>query len=269
MKISVEEIIDFVACSTLHKYRHIDKIDVSLSAQKKRPNKLSIVEAYDKALHKSIASIFHHMQNGTYPSVHNLRQTWGKVWVKPRSDQEDVRFRETSWRDTHERKRTQGWGKLSLLWDHYRDPAFHPIMVDYHYSVPLGKHTLEGTIDLVRVVIEGGREVIELTEFVTDDRYAPFLHVRRDWRVTAAAYAFRKLMNVSEQKIVYHGIISGKLTSTSRDEEDFRQLEKLIDSIERMKNEGISYPVWNERCLTCPYQQKCEKGWYTNVEAGK
>lgn len=270
MKISVDEIIDFVTCSALHRFRYVDKIDVSTTHKLKRVNRESLIEQYDKALHKAASFLFHSMQEGKYPGKHHLSKRWGYLWVQPRSDQEDIRFKETSWRDTHDRKRVEGWKKLLLLWDHYRAADFTPIMVDYRYNVPIGNHIIEGTIDLVRIAKnENGREYIELVEFVYDDKSSPFLHVKRDWRVTSAAYAFRKLMNVTEEKIVYHGLISGKLVQTSRQEDDFYHLEKLIDTIESLRKMNVSIPVFNERCLTCPYQKHCEKGWYTHVEASK
>ncbi|WP_422661688.1 PD-(D/E)XK nuclease family protein (plasmid) [Paenibacillus sp. EC2-1] len=267
MNISVDEVLDFVACSALHQFRYIDIIDVSKTAKLKRANRQSIIEQYDKALHKAASFLFHSMQQGVYPGLHHLSKRWGYLWVQPRSEQEDVRFREASWRDTHEQKRKEGWIKLSKLWEHYRDQSFTPIMIDYQYTLPIGRHTLTGVIDLVRVVRGGnGREHIELVEFLQDDKSAPFLHAKRDWRVTAAAYAFRKLMNVTEEKIVYHGLISGKLIQTSRQEDDFKQLERLLDSIENMRKIGVSIPVFNERCLTCTYQKHCEKGWYTDAK---
>lgn len=263
MDFTMEEVLDFVACPTLYKFRHVDKIDARQTLKFKRPNKNSLIEMYDLALHKAIASIFHSMQAGTYPGLHHLARKWGHLWVKPRSDLEDVRFKEASWRDVHEKKRREGWDRLQSVWAAYRDVDFTPIMVDYHYRIPVGSHTLAGNIDLVRVVKnDQGREYIELVEFVTDYRNSPFLHVRRDWRVTAATLAFRKLMNVNEEKIVYHGVISGKLQTTERTTADHEQLGRLLDSIQYMKEAGVYYPVFNERCLTCPYQTHCEKGWY-------
>jgi CRISPR/Cas system-associated exonuclease Cas4 (RecB family) len=127
----------------------------------------------------------------------------------------------------------------------------------------VGPHILEGTIDLISVQKkENGREHIVMTVFLTDDKNAPFVHIRRDWRVTAASLAFRKIMKVNEEKIVYHGIISGKLIETTRDDTDYAQLEQLLRAINHMQTNNIAYPVFNERCLTCPYQTYCTKGWF-------
>jgi hypothetical protein len=261
MDIHVDQLIDYITCPLLYDFKHNKEIKAD-TTERGRPNKHSILELYDKALHKAIGSLFHAVQEGFYPGIHFLSKKWGFLWVKPRAEQEDIRFRTTSWRDTHERKRQQGWNKLKALWEYYKENPGTPIMVDYPYTIPIGKHVLRGTIDLVRVVKnEQGREYIELTEFVTDERNAPFLHIRRDWRVTAATLAFREIMNVKAEKIVYHGIISGKLQPTTRDESDYQQLEKLLNSIELARNHNIFYPVFNERCLTCPYEKHCEKGW--------
>lgn len=262
----MDALLDYLACPQLHKYRHIDKLDASLTAAG-RANSHTIHEAYDRVLHKTIAYLFNTVQDGTLPTLSMLSRKWGYLWVKPRSKQEDVRFKESSWRDRHDEKRKQGWTKLQQVYHHYSDGGWgSPILVDFEYTVPIGRHTLVGRIDVVRVVRgSNGRESIELIEFLDDERYAPFVHIRRDWRVTAASYAFRHLMNVTEEKIVYHGIISGKLKTTERGPEDYLQLERLLDHIETSIKDGIYFPRFDERCLTCPYEKRCEKGWY-NVE---
>lgn len=262
MRINIDEVIDYVSCPALYRFKNVDKLEPP-QPKVGRPTKNSIVELYDKALHMTISYIFHRVQDGVYPSLANLAKRWGHVWVKPRADQEDIRFRHTSWRDTHKRKEDQGWKKLQEVYAYYKEHPGTPIMVNYPYEVELGRHTLIGTIDLVRVIRnEKGREEIVMTEFVADEKNAPFLHIDRDWKVTAASYAFRKVMRLNEQKIVYHGVISGKLHNTERDEEDYSHLEHLLNTIEHMRDNDIYYPVFNERCITCPYQKFCERGWF-------
>lgn len=262
MKIHIDEVMDFVACSVLHKFKSVDQLDPP-QPKKGRPTKNSIIELYDQALHKTIMYLFNSVQDGFFPSLNLIAKRWGYLWVKPRADQEDLRFKQTSWRDTHEIKRVQGWKKLQEVYAHYKEHTGSPIMVNYPYEVSIGSHTLVGEIDLVRVEKnKEGRERIVMTEFITDEKTAPFLHTRRDWRVTASSYAFRKIMQLNEEKIVYHGVISGKLTETKRDEQDFLQLEHLLNSIDYIRSNDIFYPVFNERCLTCPYQKYCEKGWF-------
>lgn len=261
MEIHIDEVMDFVTCSVLHRYKHIDKIEPPQPAVG-HPTKNSIIDLYDQALHKAVSYLFNSVQDGFYPSLNLLAKRWGYLWVKPRADQEDIRFKQTSWRDMHEIKRVQGWKKLKEIHAYYKEHEGTPIMVNYPYRVQIGKHTLLGEIELVRIIKnEQGRERIELTEFVLDEKTSPFLHVKRDWRVTAASYAFRKIMQVKEEKIVYHGLISRKLTETKRDEQNFEQLAHLLDSIESMQENKIVYPVFNERCITCPYQKQCEGGW--------
>lgn len=262
MKIDIEEVLDYIACPVLFKFKHVKQYEVP-QASIGRPHRNSLKEAYDKALHKTIAYLFHTIQDGTYPPIRNMAKKWGYLWTKPRAEEEDIRFRQTSWRDYHYQKEKQGWKKIQEIWAYYKENPGTPIMVDYPYQVKIGRHILTGTIDLVRVVRnEEDREEIVMTEFITDERFAPFLHIHRDWKVTASSYAFRKIMNVLEQKIVYHGIISGKIFHTERNEKHFEQLEQLLNVIEHMKTYDIYYPVFNERCTTCPYQKRCEKGWF-------
>lgn len=262
MRIHITEIMDFVSCPTLYQFKHVDNVEAP-QPKVGRPTKNSVVELYDEALHKSMFYIFHRIQDGFYPSVANVSKIWGNVWLKPRADHEDIRFRSTSWRDTHRIKEKQGWELLKKAHTFFKDNHGTPIMVNYEYEVEIGQHTLVGTIDLVEVARnEKGREEIRMTEFLVDERNMPFLHIRRDWKLTAASYAFRKLMKLNEERIVYHGIISGKRHDTIRDESDFKQLEHLIDIIVKATDMGLFYPSFNERCSTCSYQKMCEKGWF-------
>jgi hypothetical protein len=261
MEIHVDALLDYIACPQLYKYRHVDGRDASLTPGG-RVNRLSLMDTYDGILHQMIAFMFNTVYDGAIPTLHEISRKWGYLWVKPRSDKEDVRFKESSWRDSHNVKRTSGWEKLKKLYDHYEEAGWGtPIMVAFDYRIPVGKHFLRGRIDLARVIVlPGGRQAVEVVQFLADEPLTPFVHIRRDWRVTAASLAFRHLMNVSEEKIVYHGIISGKLQTTKRDETDFVQLEKLLDSVEHMIDHGIWYPRFDKRCKTCPYQKQCEKG---------
>ena len=120
MRISVEELMDYLMCPVLFKYKHKSHLEPP-QPKNGRPTKNSILELYDKALHQTIGSIFHHVQDGFYPGLHHLSKKWGDVWVKPRSMQEDIRFRSSSWRDTHEIKRQQGWKKLQAIHAHYKE----------------------------------------------------------------------------------------------------------------------------------------------------
>ena len=262
MQISIDEILDFVACPVLYKYRHVDKLEPP-QPKMGRMTKNSVVELYDKALHKSVFYIFHRIQDGFYPSLANLSKTWGNVWIRPRAEVESIKFQSTSWRDTHKRKESQGWSNLKRIHEYYEAEHGTPIMVDYTYEIPIGNHTLTGTIDLVETKRnKAGREEIVMTEFVVDERNMPYLNIRRDWKVTAASYAFRKVMRVSEQKIVYHGIVSGKRHDTIRDQDDYTQLEHLINIIVESTERELFYPSFNTRCESCPFQKLCEKGWF-------
>lgn len=262
MNIHVDELMDYLACPQMYKFRHVDKTDVSLTPGG-RANPHSIDESFGKALHKTIGYLFKRVQDGVVPNLSMLSNRWGYLWVKPRSDQEDLRFKEATWRDRHDEKRKQGWEKLQKLHEYYSDHGWgSPVMVDFDYTVSLGAHQLSGRIDLLRVVRSGGREHIEMVEFLDDARYAPFVHIRRDWRLTAAAYAIQQLMNVSVEKIVYHGIISGKLEATVRTADDFKDLESMLTMMEQSVDSNLFYPRFDNRCLKCPFQKLCEKGCY-------
>lgn len=262
MQISIDEVMDYIACPMLYKYRYVLKMEPP-QPKRGRAQKNSVIEVYEKALKKMAHYIFNSIQDGRYPTIANMAKAWGNVWIKPRASMQKIEYAETSWRDTHQIKERQGWNHTRAMQEFFKDNHGSPIMVNYKYDVEIGNHRITGSIDLVETVKnkKGGEDII-LTHFLVDEKRIPNINIRRDWTVTAASYAFEKLIKVRESKIVYHGIVSGKHHNTVRDEDDYKQLEFLIDTIAKTIEMDLFYPRINERCYSCPFQKTCEKGWF-------
>ncbi len=271
MRIHVNALTDYLTCPLLHYYRHTANIDVSDNILQDNFNE-AIEEAFDRAMHKTMFYLFHLVQNGTVPNLQHLRKRWGYLWVLPRSKEQEIKHRVLKESDLHDQKRIEGWNKLQKVMEHYKEEGWGtPIMVDFPYSIKVGRHIVDGSIDLVRVVNgPNHREIVEMVDFMVDYPRSPYVHIRRDWRMTAASIAFRQAIDVQEERIVYHGLISGKLRKTFRQAADYQQLEKLLDTIEMAQQAGITYPTFNERCVTCPYQDHCTRGgWKSDAEIQK
>src|SRR5690606_26947242 len=118
----------------------------------------------------------------------------------------------------------------------------------------------------VRAVTVDGKELIELVDFKTGiktrDRWnlKPLnLHINHDLEMTAASLGFRQLTGEKEDRIVYYDMLNNQEYVTHRGEEDYKTLEQVLDNVEKGISAEIYYPVMNDRCNECPFQQQCRK----------
>lgn len=263
MKLHIQQLIDYQKCPTLYKFRWVDGIDTKYTEQRQMPNKWHMHEDFDRALHQVAYGFFHEVADGRIPNEYYMKKRWGYAWSKGRS-KEDILFDTGSWRNEHRKLERRGLNALLRLHSHFKNNPGTPILIGKEYLIQIGKHTLSGVIDLVREVNdEEGKPIIEIVDFKSDDR-PTILHVKGDMGVTAASLAFRKLFNYKENRITYHGIISGKEQYTVRDDKDSQLLEGAVNNIVKGIENNIFYPVLNDRCFECPFQKHCEKKeWFS------
>lgn len=241
-----------------YKFRWVDKIDVSLSEKRKIPNKWHMAEQYDVALHHVLYGIFHHLSDGSYPSAHYVKKRWGAVWNKGRS-KDQVVFDTGSWRNEHRKRERKGLNLLLEAHKYFSNSPGTPILIGKEYQIPVGNHSLIGTIDLVREVKDDNDNlIIDLVDFKVDEK-STILHVKGDIDVTAASMAFNKLFGYKERNITYHGVVSGTQTHTKRDKQDYQLLEHTVNNVATAIENNIYYPVLNHKCAECPFQKHCEK----------
>lgn len=261
MILRIKEIIDYLKCPQRHRFQWQEGMDVSVGLRGS-PNRWHVVEYYEHAMHQVIYSIFHQYADERYPSPHYVKQRWGSVWNKGRTKEDLISYTK-SWRDEIRKREKQGLNALLALHSDFQNGAGTPILIGKEYQIPVGNHTLIGTLELVREVIdEEGKSIIEIVDFKTDDKVTS-LHIKGDLEVTAASYAFRHLFGHKENRIMYHGIQSRAQQYTQRDERDFELLAHVVENVARSIEADIHYPVLNSRCYECPFQKVCEKReWY-------
>lgn len=258
MRLSLQEIVDYQKCPMLYKFRWVDGIDVSVSEKRKVPNRLHIIEEFDKALHHVVYGIFNQLGDGAWPSAYYVKKRWGKVWNQNRK-KEDVLFDTGSWRNEHRKRERQGLNALLALHKDFSNGPGTPILIGKGYEIKVGNHMVSGVMDLVRETYdESDKPIIEIMDFKTDDRQSS-LHVKGDMEVTAASLAFRNLFGYTEQRITYYGTLSKKQVHTARTKKDYRLLEIAVDNVAKGIENNIYYPVLNSKCFECPFQKHCEK----------
>lgn len=261
MQLRIKEVLDYIKCPQRHTFQWQQGIDVSVGL-KGSPNRWYVVEYYDHAIHQVIYSMLHQYADDRYPSPHYMKQRWGATWNKGRT-KEDILNYTKSWRDEIRKREKMGLKALLELHSDFQNDAGTPILIGKEYTVPIGAHTLVGTLELVRETKnEEGKSILEIVDFKTEDKTMN-LHIKGDLEVTAASYAFRHLFGHTEDRVSYHGLQSRTQQHTKRDEKDFELLAHVVDNVARAIESGIHYPVLNSRCYECPFQKVCEKReWY-------
>lgn len=277
MKISIEALLDYLECPMRYHNRYIDRIDTTLTGVKgigSALNHQSLEESFDREIHKIAYHIFNYIQDGRYPSEYLLRQKWGKIWCENKTleDLMDESFDMVNNNRSNPMKKLekQGVRAIENLHPHFKESPGTPILVGKRMDVKVGKHVVSVTLDLVRMVEIEGKEVLELVDFKTGiktksqwDIRPMNLHINHDIEMTAASLGFRQLTGEKEDRIVYYDMVNNREYLTKRDDAHFKTLENILDNVEKALDAGVFFPVMNDRCSECPFQNHCnQRNWY-------
>lgn len=272
MKLTVQQLMDYLRCSMMYRFRYIDEVEV---VTRFNPSKVSLDEQFDNEIHKIGYHIFNYIQDGKYPTEYLLRKKWEQLWCKDKS-REDVVFENTVKRGMSSMKRLEKQGVKVISQSHpkFKENPGVPIIVGKRMDVKVGRHTLTTTLDLIREVVMEGKPIIELMDFqsgikVTDrfTRTPMNLHIHQDLAVTAASLGFYQLTGMHEDRIVYYDMVNDKEHITKRTEQDYQALEHVLNHVERAMEHKIYYPVMNDRCTECPFLLECKRrDWYQGGE---
>jgi CRISPR/Cas system-associated exonuclease Cas4 (RecB family) len=268
MRKTIQEVLDYIHCPMLHRYRHVKNIDTTL----KRPhhltskfNQYKMEEVFDSEVHKLGYHVFNYVQNGEFPRAHILRQKWSKLWCDDKTIDDVMQTMKTD----RKRLEVHGLTIIENLISRFKDDPGIPLLVGKVIEIDIGKHQITVTLDLVRELFINKKPVFQLMEFQSglnknrNSNNPMNLHIHNDINVTAASMAFRAMTGSKEDYITYYDLVSDKEYNTSRDESDYKSLEYLLDNVEKAIDQGIVYPVLDRRCLTCPFQYECKRReWY-------
>lgn len=276
MEITIEELMDYIQCSMLAKYRYKDEVDTTYTGlaggMRTKLNEYGLEESYDREIHRLVFHIFNVVQDGQYPSLYTLRRKWGHLWSKEKTV-EDVLQNSSVRKDKQSimnRLEKRGLNAIETLHARFKENTGFPLLVGNRVKIKIGKHTVYTTIDLVREVVIEDKPLIELMDVVPGIKQKKHayikpmrIHIHNDLQVTAANLALKQLTGKEADRIVYYDIDNDEEFETNRDEEDYRTLENILNHVEKAMDAGVYYPVMNNRCYDCPYQYECRKrNWY-------
>ena len=226
----------------------------------KKPNVEIITNAYDDALHKCFYSYLAKLQNDNFVDLGYLKQLWGKVWIKQKSNSELIIKPTPSERDTHNKKRKDGIDAIYSFHSLMGEFNQYPVIINKQFSVPITKNiTLTGSWEYIREVVHDGQRKFQILKFNTaNNKFQTIMQMSHDIELTSANYAFKKLFKDVDVELIYVNIYKKKMIPSYRTEEDFNLLRKtVVNAVKGIKAE-IQVVSPDTRCFHCEYRKECD-----------
>lgn len=246
MKIEFSQIMDYVKCPIIYLVKNVYGItNEDLNTQ------------FQREMKKVINHFFFRVMDNTIVSVDVLKNKWEALWFDSKGiELEDVLFRH------HETKTKMGYQGVNMIENFHRanydDPGV-PLAVDFDYEVPIGKHIVTGTLDLVREIKEGYAKMVEVVHFSTSNYVPDEWETKTNLYTTLQSYAFRKEFQTKEQRLTYYLLKTGKTISTIRSPDDFSRLENFVDFVCTCIDANLFYPRPTYICRSCAVKEFCEQ----------
>lgn len=254
MKINIRALADYLQCPLMYRFKYVDKLIPQ--------RKFIVYEAFDQAIHQLFYYLFNQVQNKWYPSEYHMKMAWGRIWCPDRSREQIISHLYSNAHKVSYNPRLKERHGLDMglnMREYYKDSPGTPILVGYAYSVPIGRHTVEGILELVREI--NGQ--LEITDAKVSLRKVPPSLIRHDVELTAASYALRYLMKAREDRVVYYYLEGNKQLPGKRDTEDYKNLAGILSRVEVALGKKLFWPSMNDMCGVCSYRQYCaRKEWY-------
>ncbi len=259
MKVNINSLVQYLRCPLSYKFRYLDRI---------KPEKRYIVyNAYEQALKQMAYHIFYLVQNGTYPSNRDLKITWGRIWA-PNLNKQTITSMVTQRKGRKNSnimmvKEFQGLDAVLKMGEKFRKNPGYPILIAKSFIVDIGHHQIQGTIDLLREVNNNLQLVDFRYTYRRNEYHARKLFIKNDVQLTLASLAVQQLLNAKEYHVACYLTPYEEMLYNRRNQQDYENLEKLLDKLEIALRNNIYYPVVSDSCIYCSFKKHCHKTkWY-------
>ena len=250
MDLTYEQIMDYYRCPLLYNFKHV----LNLKRQ-------SEAEFYKDSLQKTIMFFYYQVMNGNTPSLEVLNKKWYKISNNYENFTiEDILFKKDRTGVSNKNFRSEQLKLIKTFYEIETSKKFIPIVVDTDIRVQVGDYHVKDTLELVREIeLEDSKKVIEVVRFNTSIyKPLPFL-IRHDFKLSLQSYAFRKLFKTKEDRLVLYGLKNGYISPTTRDQEEFKRLETIINNVGDSIADKKFHPIITHQCKQCLYQDVCNK----------
>lgn len=253
---SYSKIDCFLSCQEKFRYQYIEKVKVDTPSP--------IYFAYGNAIHRALEkfSVNHYV-------LDNLLIEW-KLACKGESTAEYTPvFNDNTYSLTKEEKIEfyyRGDAALREYFDknkkHFSKPTYKVLAVEQKFKVPYKKWYLMGYIDK----IESHDSRVYVVDYKTGNWIPTQEEVDKSLQLTIYSYAYRYYEDVPETGLYFHYLKDNTILKTSRQEEDYDILTKILEEIDRVVATNSYTPTEDPNtCSNCVYSSLCPSSQETKL----
>lgn len=248
-QISIDEIVDYSKCPMYYFFKY---------KQKASTDKIDVLSKYEEDLKKVVYYSFCKMQEGEFIRVEDIKQMWGKLWVKDKRKTELVFSDSSLHKDTYNVKRIKGLESLLSFKDYLADNKGFPIAINQEYKIRLDDMILTGKFEVVREIENSnGEKQIQVCLFKTD-RDVPKLTNRYDMKFHCDALAIERMVekDLKPNGMIYY-LEKGKIITKSCSSIERQIFLHNIRTVASLIRNNVFYMSVNSNCQSCIYKDIC------------
>jgi len=213
------------------------------------------------AYHRAMEFIAMHRMEGRLPMPEETRDRFHDLWEREQKEGPPMEQAE----EPPEKLGEQG-ASLVVAYLQQIDPRERVVDINQTFAVPVGnsERPLIGEIDCV---VEGAEGQTTLVDWKTSARRWPKGQADKSLQPTAYLYAYGQLKPGCTDKFTFECAIKLKtpvveLNHTTRKQDDFMRLEKLVETADRIVQHELFYPCDQSfACAGCQYAEPC-RAWH-------
>lgn len=254
MQIRQSDIQTWQRCPLQWRFRHIDKLTEGRSS----------APEFGTCIHSAVEYL---------ESSHDLPGAlalFDKLWSDAEVDYFIARTSFKSYMD-------KGKKILKWWWDIVQWDMATVIVREHTFSVPLGRHTLNGTIDKLEIRYLQGGSVVTVVDYKTNAKLPTREYLRHNVQFTAYCYATTQpefWVNIPNGDKLFEQYKSAprqgewvalaeyggpkRVSADVRTQRDYNRLLMVVDNIEEAIGMGIYIPnLGGESCEYCGFREQC------------
>lgn len=207
-----------------------------------------------------------------------FRETWDDLSIL------DIEYDYLMPRNSHASYLDQGLRSIRDWWFLIQWESDVVLGREYPFTVPIGEHTLTGTIDKVALrTLKGGEPVVLVSDYKTNSKAPTRDYLAHDIQFSAYAYATTRpefWANIPDGDVIFkqyadarrfgewvHLRTTKRLDAGPRVDYHYNRLRYAIDMIAQADELGIYPPnISGEACEYCEYRKPC--GLPSRIEEG-
>lgn len=245
MRISIDEIKDYMQCPIRYKFVHVDRLPAPFDSEK----------YYKECLKLTIFFYYFCMIEKKDISFDVVLRKWESLWFNKNMT--------SNFTDDYLRSKSNE--AVTHLTDFYKKiygEKIIPIAVNFPYEAVLpGGENLHvvGSIDLIRVVNDKtAQRETQIVSFHVSKHLPDEFTIKNEISSTVASYVFRKTFKTKEDRIKIISVAHKSDSVTTRTPGDFNRCEAIIRNVCAGIRGKVFYPVPARNvCPRCSYRLFC------------